>query len=197
MLRVRRRAPAASRSLLRAFTRQGVGRHEIRGGTPCLVAGETLAFFHQRACDVHGDDTAVLVTGDVNDEPVDTSLVRHALSTWQRQRVLKASSPRLWNLMWPITGQATGTFYFNNAANVLDQLLVNDNMIKPGASITADAASVTIEDEFPGHQRPRRNRSASEGSAKQSTGTGSPTTTPSRSRWKNRIDPYLYRRALL
>ena len=53
--------------------------------------------------------------------------------------------------MWPITGQATGTFYFNNAANVLDQLLVNDNMIKPGASITADAASVTIEDEFPGH----------------------------------------------
>ena len=93
----------------------------------------------------------MLVTGDVNDEQVDTSLVRHALSTWQRQRVLKASSPRLWNLMWPITGQATGTFYFNNAANVLDQLLVNDNMIKPGASITADAASVTIEDEFPGH----------------------------------------------
>jgi endonuclease/exonuclease/phosphatase family metal-dependent hydrolase len=118
------------------------------------IAGETLAFFHQRVREVHGDDTAVLVMGDFNDEPFNTSLVRHALSTRQRQRVLRASSPRLWNLMWPITGEATGTFFFNNAANVLDQFLVNDNMIEPGSPIAADAASVTIEDGFPGISDP-------------------------------------------
>jgi hypothetical protein len=132
--------------LLRAFTRQGVGRHEIRGGTPCLVVGETLAFFQQPAREVHGDDTTVLVMGAANDEPFNVPLVRHALNTRQRQRVLKASSPRLWNLMWPITGQATETLFFNNAANVLDQFLVNDNMIQPGTPITTDPESVTIED---------------------------------------------------
>jgi hypothetical protein len=85
--------PQQLRHLLdRAFTRQGAGRHEIRGRSPCLVAGETLAFFHQRVGEVHGDDTAVLVMGAANDEPFNTSLVRHALSTGQRQRVLKASS---------------------------------------------------------------------------------------------------------
>jgi hypothetical protein len=113
-----------------------------------------LAFFHQRVREVHGDDTAVLVMGDFNDEPFNASLVRHALSTRQRRRVLRASSPRLWNLMWPTTGDAAGTFYFNNAANVLDQFLVNDNMIEPGSPIAADAASVTIEDGFPGINDP-------------------------------------------
>jgi predicted extracellular nuclease len=118
------------------------------------IAGETLAFFHQRVREVHGDDTAVLVMGDFNDEPFNASLVRHALSTRQRRRVLRASSPRLWNLMWPITGEGRGTFYFNNAANVLDQFLVNDNMIEPGSPIAADAESVRIEDGFPGINDP-------------------------------------------
>jgi hypothetical protein len=36
----------------------------------------------------------------------------------------------------------------------LDQFLVNDNMIEPGSPIAADAASVTIEDEFPGISDP-------------------------------------------
>lgn len=50
------------------------------------IAGETLAYFHQRVLDVHGTDTPVLVMGDFNDEPFDVSLVTHALSTRQRQR---------------------------------------------------------------------------------------------------------------
>jgi hypothetical protein len=37
--------------------------------------------------EVHGADTPVLVMGDFNDEPFDISLVTHALSTRQRQRV--------------------------------------------------------------------------------------------------------------
>src|SRR5262245_3410806 len=39
------------------------------------IAGETLAFFHQRVIEVHGPDTAVLAMGDFNDEPSDPSLV--------------------------------------------------------------------------------------------------------------------------
>ena len=33
------------------------------------IGRETLAYFHQRVWEVHGDDTPVLVMGDFNDEP--------------------------------------------------------------------------------------------------------------------------------
>ena len=87
------------------------------------IAGETLAFFHQRAGEVHGLDTPVLVMGDFNDEPFDYSLVRHALSTRQLTRVRNAKIPRLWNLMWEILGNREGTFYFDRLPYVLDQIL--------------------------------------------------------------------------
>jgi endonuclease/exonuclease/phosphatase family metal-dependent hydrolase len=44
---------------------------------------------------VHGEQTPVLAMGDFNDEPFDTSLVQHALSTRQRTKVLRAEIPRL------------------------------------------------------------------------------------------------------
>jgi hypothetical protein len=74
------------------------------------IAAETLAF-HQRVLEVHGPDNPVLVMGDFNDEPFDVSLVTHALSTHQQQRVVNADTPRLWNLMWPAAGTPNGSFY--------------------------------------------------------------------------------------
>jgi predicted extracellular nuclease len=93
------------------------------------IAGETLGYFHQRVLEVHGSQTPVLVMGDFNDEPFDTSLVRHALSTRQRAKVTSArENPLLWNLMWPDAGLPDGSFYFDNQPNMLDQFLVNKNM---------------------------------------------------------------------
>ena len=64
------------------------------------IAGETLAYFHQRVLEVHNRTTPVLTMGDFNDEPFDTSLVVHALSTRQQRKVVNATTvPRLWNLM--------------------------------------------------------------------------------------------------
>jgi hypothetical protein len=46
------------------------------------------------------------------DEPFDTSLVIHALSARQRQRVVAADNPTFWNLSWSVIGDpADGTFY--------------------------------------------------------------------------------------
>ena len=99
--------------------------------------------------------------GDFNDEPFDTSLVVHALSTRQRQRVVEADTPRFWNLSWSVIGAPPdGTFYFNNEPNLLDQFLVNKNMAAPGRPIQVDPASVRIL-RFPGtatggaYSRPR------------------------------------------
>jgi Predicted extracellular nuclease len=108
------------------------------------IAGETLAYFHQRVLEVHGSDTPVLAMGDFNDEPHDASLVRHALSTRQRTKVLSGTTPRLWNLMWPLHGAGLGTFYFDNYANILDQFLVNKNMIKQGSPIRVEPETAQI-----------------------------------------------------
>jgi Endonuclease/Exonuclease/phosphatase family len=108
------------------------------------IAGETLAFFHERVLQVHGPATPVLAMGDFNDEPFDLSLVQYALSTRQRAKVISGTSPRLWNLTWQLTGTAEGTFFFDNFANVLDQLPVNKNMATQTSAIRADASTVEI-----------------------------------------------------
>jgi predicted extracellular nuclease len=115
------------------------------------IAGETLSYFHQRALEVHGPNTPALAMGDFNDEPFDTSLVTHALSARQRQRVVDADNPMFWNLSWSVIGDPTdGTFYFNNEPNLLDQFLVNKNMAKQDAPIRAKAETVEIL-RFPGN----------------------------------------------
>ncbi|MBF6339833.1 endonuclease/exonuclease/phosphatase family protein [Nocardia abscessus] len=113
------------------------------------IAGETLAYFHQRVLEVHGPATPVLVMGDFNDEPFNTSLDTHALSRRQRELVVNGDNPYLWNLAYPLLGSPDGTFYFENQPNMLDQVLVNKNMAKATSPIKADSAAVHIV-RFPG-----------------------------------------------
>lgn len=108
------------------------------------IAGETLAYFHQRALEVHGKATPVLVMGDFNDEPFDSSLTHHALSTRERNKVVNGTSPRLWNLMWPLLRAPPASYYFGNAPNMLDQFLVNKNMVKTTSPIRVDPTSVQV-----------------------------------------------------
>lgn len=113
------------------------------------IAGETLAYFHERVGEIHGEGTPVLAMGDFNDEPFDLSVVQYALSTRQRAKVLGGTSPRLWNLMWDVLGTGTGTFYFDNFANLLDQFLVNRSMVRETSPMWAGPDSVEIIS-FPG-----------------------------------------------
>ena len=113
------------------------------------IAGETLSYFHQRVREVHGDTTPVLAMGDFNDEPFDSSLVTHALSTRQRAKVVEADIPRFWNLMWTAIGKSDGSFYYNNQPNMLDQFLVNKNMAAQASPIRALPDTIEIL-RFPG-----------------------------------------------
>ena len=108
------------------------------------IAGETLAYFHQRILEEHGPDTPVLAMGDFNDEPFNRSVVDYALAVESRTKVINARSPRLLNLMWPLKGRGLGTFYFNNFPNVLDQFLVNKNMLVQDAPIQVADNSAEI-----------------------------------------------------
>ena len=108
------------------------------------IAGETLAYFHERILEVKGPETPVLAMGDFNDEPFDSSLVDYALSTRSRQKVVNAKIPRFYNLMWHTTGQDLGTYYFNNFPNILDQFLTNRNLVKENVPIRALPDSTQI-----------------------------------------------------
>lgn len=108
------------------------------------IAGETLAYFHQRILEVHGAETPVLAMGDFNDEPFDRSLEDYALSMRSQTKVANAKVPRFLNLMWPLMGQGLGTHYYENLPNVLDQFLANKNIAKSNAPIRVVPNSAEI-----------------------------------------------------
>jgi endonuclease/exonuclease/phosphatase family metal-dependent hydrolase len=91
--------------------------------------------------------------GDFNDEPGDRSLAVHARSMRQRAKVTRATNAAFLNLMWPSVGDAIGTHYFNNIANVLDQFLASRSLLTgaAGLEIRTDTVQVT---RFPEMIRP-------------------------------------------
>jgi endonuclease/exonuclease/phosphatase family metal-dependent hydrolase len=107
------------------------------------MAGETLAYFHQRVLEVKGDTTPVLAMGDFNDEPFNMSLVNYALSQRIPGIVLKGQNPYFLNLMWALMGKGLGTLYFDGP-NMLDQFLINKNWIKSTSrfKVNPDTANI-------------------------------------------------------
>ena len=113
-----------------------------------IVAGETLSYFHQRILEVNkeeeGGKTAILVMGDFNDEPSNRSITEYALGTTSMLKVkLSKEAPRLYNLMWPIMAQGSGTFYYDNFPNFLDQFMISKGIIS-GSKIRIKDGSVKI-----------------------------------------------------
>jgi hypothetical protein len=95
-----------------------------------ILAAETLSYWMQRIFEIRGADIPVLVMGDFNDEPFSRSLTDYALASNARTNVVYARIPRLFNLMWPMLGDATGTFFFDNYPYIFDQFMVSKEMLK-------------------------------------------------------------------
>jgi len=121
---------------------------ELESAAYRAIAGETLAYFHERIRAIQGKDVAVIAMGDFNDEPFDRSLTHYALAERQAQKVRNAQTPRLLNLMWPVVGAALGTHYFDNHANALDQFLVSKGLLTGAPGLKARVDSVRVE-QFP------------------------------------------------
>jgi len=107
------------------------------------MAGETLAYFHERVLQIYGDATPVLALGDFNDEPFNTSLVDYALADRSADKVIRGRNPYFNNLMWPMMGKGLGTHYFDGP-NMLDNILVNKNLLKADAPIKVKPNSANI-----------------------------------------------------
>lgn len=118
-----------------------------------IIAGETLAYFHERIRQVSDDENvAVLAMGDFNDQPFDRSLVGYAQSEQSRTKVTKAQKAKFLNLMWPILGQGIGTYYYDSHAHIFDQFLASKGLLtgNSGIEVLTDSIKVLQVDEMKG-----------------------------------------------
>ena len=111
-----------------------------------MLAGETLAYFHQRILEEKGRNVAIVAMGDFNDEPFDRSVTDYALAYRDRAKVLNARNPVFLNLAWEELGRRRGSYYYSSFTNMLDQIWVSRGMVLADASLKPDASGARIED---------------------------------------------------
>ncbi|MFH2054848.1 MAG: endonuclease/exonuclease/phosphatase family protein [bacterium] len=94
------------------------------------IAGETLSYWMQRIVEIAGQNAPVLIMGDFNDNPFDSSLLDYAQASNSSDKVKNAKSvPRLFNLMWPFCAQGIGSHYYDSSPDVLDQFLISRGVL--------------------------------------------------------------------
>jgi predicted extracellular nuclease len=111
-----------------------------------LIAGETLAYFHERIREIHGNNIGVLAMGDFNDEPFNRSINLNAEAKRQRAKVTRAHSAKFLNLMWDLMGDSVGTYYYSGSACLLDQFLASKGILtgNSGFSILQDSTEIIM-----------------------------------------------------
>ena len=119
------------------------------------VAGETLAYWHERIREETSPDMPIIAMGDMNDEPWDGSVQFNANATRERGDVERARSARLYNLAWSYTSRTVqnhqgnnrgidGTLYYGGDGNLFDQILVNPSLLNGDQAYQVDVASADI-----------------------------------------------------
>ncbi|MEN6373370.1 MAG: endonuclease/exonuclease/phosphatase family protein [Smithella sp.] len=94
-----------------------------------MTAGETLSYCIERIQQELGDDVAIVVLGDFNDEPFNRSIMEYALSINDRRRVTEGKNPYLLNLMWSILASGIGSHVYEGQWYMLDQIMVSRGIV--------------------------------------------------------------------
>ena len=104
-----------------------------------------MSYFAQRIQEVKGKGAAIIVMGDFNDEPHSRSLTDYALSNLNRDKVVYARNPALYNLMWGLLGERKGSYVYNGLSMMIDQFLVSKGIAKRSGAFNLDESSVKLE----------------------------------------------------
>lgn len=110
-----------------------------------IITAETLSYFVQRIQEVKGNDAAIIVMGDFNDEPFNRSLTDYAQSVRSRNKVVYGRNPYLYNLMWPLMGQRISSYEYGGRPLMIDQFLVAKGIAKKSGKFVLDDKAVSIE----------------------------------------------------
>ncbi|MEP5613642.1 MAG: endonuclease/exonuclease/phosphatase family protein [Cyclobacteriaceae bacterium] len=110
-----------------------------------IITGETLSYFIERIQEVKGDDAAIVVMGDFNDDPFCRSLTDYALSVIDRGKVVYGRNPYLYNLMWPLLGQRKASYVYGGTPMMIDQFMVSKGIAKKSGKFSLDEDTVKLE----------------------------------------------------
>lgn len=110
-----------------------------------ILTAETLSYFMERIQEIKGKDVPVVVMGDFNDEPHNRSLTDYALSTMDREKVVYARNPALYNLMWELLGRRKGSYVYSGVPMMIDQFLVSKGVAKKSGKFELNEQKVKIE----------------------------------------------------
>ena len=106
---------------------------------------ERLSYFIHRIQEINGNDAAIIVMGDFNDEPFDRSISQYALSVRDRNKVVRGSNPHLYELMWPIMGQRKASYVYGGRPIMLDQFMVSKGIAKKSGKYAFDENNIRLE----------------------------------------------------
>lgn len=95
-----------------------------------IIAAETLAYWNQRISEICGDDAAIIIVGDFNDEPYSLAIREYALSTPIEKKVIYSRNPRFYNIMYKFLDKGMGSYYFNYFPKLFDQFWVSKGFLK-------------------------------------------------------------------
>ncbi len=110
-----------------------------------ILTAETLSYFMERIQQIKGKDIPVIVMGDFNDEPHNRSLMEYALSTMDREKVVYARNPALYNLMWELLGTRKASYVYGGIPMMIDQFLVSKGIAKKSGKFVLDKNAVKLE----------------------------------------------------
>lgn len=110
-----------------------------------IITGETLSYFIERIQEVKGNDAAIVVMGDFNDEPFNRSLTDYAQSVMDRDKVVYGRNPYLYNLMWPLLGQRRASYVYSGSPMMIDQFMVAKGIAKKSGKYVLEESSVKLE----------------------------------------------------
>lgn len=116
-----------------------------------MMVGENLSYWVQRIMELRGENEAIVVMGDLNDEPFNRSVTEYALGVADVNVIENAAKPSLpdtvrkpylLNLMYRFLGQNRATFVFGNEKNILDQFLVSRGLVVGAGSFKVNEVNI-------------------------------------------------------
>lgn len=110
-----------------------------------IMAAETMSYWIERIYAHFEKEVPVIVMGDFNDEPFNRSITHYALGLKDSSKVKSKRSrkPYLYNLMWPLQNDKSGT-HFYNSWGMLDQILVNRPLLRKESQLQLVSDSCQI-----------------------------------------------------
>jgi predicted extracellular nuclease len=133
-----------------------------------IMAAETMSYWIERIYAHFEKEVPVIVMGDFNDEPFNRSVTHYALGLKDSSKVhsKRSQKPYLYNLMWPLQNDKSGTHYYDSWG-MLDQVLVNRPLLRKEnqLQLVSDSCQIFKTSDMLKSGKPRRFSRPSAGSS--------------------------------